>query len=146
MRTLNRNKRSFWFCLLDEKIPIIDEYGNETGEYILRYGTPTKMSANVSPATGYSQTEQFGNLDNYDKVIVTDWMDCPIDENSVLFIDKGVEYADAITIEYTPSDTVLGDDEAVPVTVEVPVYDYTVRRVAKSLNSISIAVSKRNVS
>lgn len=146
MRALNRNKRSFWYCLFEEKISKVDEYGNDTGEYIVRYGTPTKMSANISPASGYAQTEQFGNLDNYDKVIVTDWMECPIDENSVLFIDKGVEYADAVTIDYRPSDTVLGEDEVIPVTVEVPVYDYTVRRVAKSLNSISYAVSKVNVS
>lgn len=146
MRSLNRNKRSFWFCLFEEKIPIVDEYGDETTEHIVRYGTPTKMSANISPASGYAQTEQFGNLDNYDKVIVTDWMDCPIDENSVLFIDKDVEYADAVTVDYIPRETVLGDDESVPVTVEVPVYDYTVRRVARSLNSVSIAVRKVDVS
>ena len=146
MRTLNRNKRPFWFCLFDEKIPIVDEYGNETGESIIRYGTPIKMSANISPASGYAQTEQFGNLDNYDKVIVTDWMDCPIDENSVLFIEKDVEYGEAITIDYTPSETVLGEDEVIPVIVEVPLYNYTVRRVAKSLNHISIAVRKVDVS
>ena len=146
MRALNRNKRTFWYCLFQEKIPVVDEYGNETSEYIVRYGTPTEMTANISPATGYSQTEQFGNLDNYDKVIVTTDMDCPIDENSVLFIEKEVEYTDAETVNYTPSDTVLGDDEVETVIVQVPVYDYVVRRVAKSLNSISIAVRKVEVS
>lgn len=146
MRALNRNKRSFWYCLFEEKISKVDEYGNDTGEYIVRYGTPTKMSANISPASGYAQTEQFGNLDNYDKVIVTDWMECPIDENSVLFIGKEPEYSDAETIDYRPRDTVLGDDEAITVTVEVPVYNYTVRRIAKSLNNISIAVRKVDVS
>ena len=85
-------------------------------------------------------------MDNYDKVIVTRDMDCPIDENSVLFIDKDVEYGEAVTIDYVPRETVLGDDEANPVTVEVPLYDYIVRRVAKSLNSISIAVRKVDVS
>lgn len=146
MRTLNRNKRSFWFCLFAERIPIIDEYGNQTSESIVRYGTPTKMCANISQATGYSQTEQFGNLDNYDKVIVTDWMDCPIDENTVLFIGKQPEFGEAVTIDYTPSNTLLGEDTATPVTVEVPLYNYVVRRVAKSLNSISIAVRKVDVS
>jgi hypothetical protein len=146
VRTLHRNKKPFWFCLFEEKIPIVDEYGNDSGEYIVRYGTPTKMSANISPATGYSQTEQFGNLENYDAVIVTDWMNCPIDENSVLFIGKQVAYGEAVTIDYTPRETVLGDDEAVPVTVDVPLYNYVVMRVAKSLNSISIAVRKVDVS
>ncbi len=146
MRTLTRNKRPFWFCLYEDKIPIIDEYGNETSEYIIRYGTPTKMSANISPASGYAQTEQFGSLDNYDKVIVTDWVECPIDELSVLFIDKAVEYGEAVTIDYEESETVLGDDTATPVTVEVPLYNYVVVRVARSINSVSIAVRKVDVS
>lgn len=124
MRTLNRNKRSFWYALYQDKESIMDEYGDETGETRVVYAEPVQMSANVSAATGYAQTEQFGNLDSYDKVIVTDWMDCPIDENSVLFIDKEPEHN-------TDGDLM---------------YDYTVRRVAKSLNSISIAVSKRVVS
>lgn len=139
MTSLKRNKQTFYYCLLDEKIPIVDEYGNETSEYILTYHEPIAMTANISPATGYSQTEQFGNLDNYDKVIVTTDMDCPIDENSVLFIEKEVEYTDVET-------TVMGDGEVENITVQAPVYDYVVRRVAKSLNAISIAVRKVDVS
>ena len=65
----------------------------------------------------------FGNLESYDKVIITDDMDCPIDENTVLFIDKDPEFKDG-----------------------KPTFDYTVRRVAKSLNTISYAVSKVKVS
>ncbi len=119
-----RNDSPFYYCLYSDKIPIVDEYGNESGENRVVYEEPVKMYANISPASGAAQTEQFGNLENYDKVIVTRDMDCPIDENSVLFIDKEPEYS-------------LDDD---------PIYDYTVRRVAKSKNSISIAVRKVNVS
>ena len=68
--------------------------------------------------------EQFGNFISYDKVIVTDDLTCPIDENTVLFIDKSPEY----------------DDDGNPL------YDYIVKRVARSLNSISYAVSKVTVS
>lgn len=146
MKTLKRNQRPFYYCLFDSKVPTIDEHGNETSESILVYHEPVLMYANISPATGMSNTEQFGNLENYDKVIVTDDLNCPIDENSVLFIDKEPEFTDAVTIDYHPSETVLGDDTATPVTVQTPVYDYAVRRVAKSLNSISIAVKKVNVS
>lgn len=124
MRTLNRNERQFWYALYEGKEDIEDEYGNTTGEKRVLYGEPVQMSANVSPATGNSQVEQFGNLDSYDKVIVTSWLGCPIDENSVLFIDK------------EPEHNADGD----------LMFDYTVRRVAKSINSISIAVSKVNVS
>ena len=122
MKILHRNKQKFYYCLYESKSPAVDDYGNETGETIT-YGEPVAMYANISPATGVSSTEQFGNLDNYDKVIVTDDLNCPIDEHTVLFIDKEPEYN---------ADT-------------DPVFNYIVRRVAKSLNSISIAVSKVEV-
>lgn len=139
MRCLKRNQRPFYYCLYKEEIPILDDYGNETGQTIVVYDEAVEMMANISQATGQSNTEQFGNLENYDKVIVTDDLNCPIDENSVLFIDKEPEYKDA---EYNEATAIT----FVESTVQVPVYDYIVRRVAKSLNSISIAVSKVKVS
>lgn len=118
-----RNDRVFWYCLYDDTGIVEDEYGNEIGNRVT-YSNAVSAYANISPASGYAQTEQFGNLDNYDKVIVTEDMDIPIDEHSVLFIDKEPEY------------NTSGD----------PMPDYTVRRVAKSLHHISIAVSKVDVS
>ena len=139
MKCLHRNKRPFYYCLYKGEIEILDEYGNLSGEKIVTYEDDVMEMANISTATGQSNTEQFGNLENYDKVIVIDDLDCPIDENSVLFIDKEPEYKDAEYNEQTAI-TITG------ATVKVPVYDYIVRRVAKSLNSISIAVSKVKVS
>lgn len=124
MRTMERNKVSFWYLLFDRKVAITDDEGNESGEHIVLYKDAVQMKANVSAATGAAQVEQFGNFISYDKVIVIDDLSCPIDENSVLFIDKEPEYAEDGT----------------------PLYDYLVKRVAKSLNSISIAVSKVTVS
>lgn len=124
MKTMERNKRCFWYLLFDRKVAITDEWGNESGEHIVLYKDAVKMNANVSAATGASQVEQFGSFISYDKVIVVDDPSCPIDENTVLFIDKEPEYAEDGT----------------------PMYDYIVKRVAKSLNSISIAVSKVMVS
>lgn len=88
------------------------------------YEAPVKMMCSVSPATGYAQVNMFGNLESYDKALITDNTDCPIDENSLLFVDKEPEF---------------GDDGN-------PLCDYRVRRVAKSLNSISYAISKVTVS
>lgn len=124
MRTMERNKVSFWYLLFDRKAAITDDEGNESGEHTVLYKDAVQMKANVSAATGAAQVEQFGNFISYDKVIVIDDLSCPIDENSVLFIDKEPEYAEDGT----------------------PLYDYLVKRVAKSLNSISIAVSKVTVS
>lgn len=129
MRILQRSLQTLYYRLLQSGItPIttVDEWGNvlESGENSVSYGPPVEMQANISPATGASVTEQFGNLDNYDKVIVTADMTCPIDENSVLYIDT------------TPKKT---DDVW-------SAHDYIVRRVARSINSISIAVRKVDVS
>ena len=104
-----------------------------------------KMADYISQATGQSNTEQFGNLENYDKVIVTDWIDCPIDENSVLFIDKRPEYTEVQTHEIVEGQALYADDEVVEKTYELPKYNYIVKRVAKSLNGISIAVRKVDV-
>ena len=134
-----RNDTPFYYCLYKENVSSVDEYGNETGEPTVIYESPVLMYANISPATGAAQTEQFGNLENYDKVIVTTWMDCPIDENSVLFIDKEPDETSVQTYIPTAITTVAGY-------VTVPTPDYIVRSVAKSLNSISIAVRKVKVS
>ena len=125
MRTLARNKTRFIYCLCENKTsPIFDEYGNETGEYTVIYGEPCCAKGNISPASGHSITEMFGSLDNYDKVIVLNGTDWPIDTETVLFIGKPYEE----------------DDEGKPV------YNYTVRRVAKSLNFTAIAIREVKVS
>ena len=123
MRCLKRNKQAFYYALYQSNEPTYDDYGNETGEPKASYAEPVLMYANISPATGQSNVEQFGNLDSYDKVIVTDDLSCPINEHTVLFVDKEPEHN--------------LDDELM--------YDYIVKRVAKSLNSISIAIRKVEV-
>lgn len=123
MRALRRNKRLIYYCLYAGKVAVVDSDGNETGEQAISYGVPVELYANVSPATGTNDVEQFGNDLDYDKVIVTDDINCPIDEHSVLIVDDEPVYEDGNVN-----------------------FDYIVRRVAKSLNSVSIAISKVKVS
>lgn len=123
MKLLKRNLQPVWYCLYKNKSDLTDDEGYETGEKTVSYEKPVKMMCNVSPATGEAQLALFGSLESYDKVIVTDDVNCPIDENTVLFIDKKPGYNQG-----------------------KPTFDYTVRRVAKSHNSLSIAVSKVKVS
>lgn len=124
MRCLERNKSEFYYALFVDDEPDKDEYGNDSGELRIIYSEPVLAKANISTATGFSEVEQFGKDLKYDKVIVLDDIDCPIDENSVLFVDKLPE----------------SDDEGNLL------FDYIVKRVAKSLNSVSIAISKVAVS
>lgn len=114
------NDKPLYYCLYSDAEERYDEYGNLLSELHVIYEEPVLMYANISPASGQAQTELFGNLDNYDKVIITYDLDCPIDEHSVLFIDKEPEHN-------TDGDLM---------------YDYIVKRVAKSLNHIAIAVRK----
>ena len=125
MRTLVRNKTRIYYANYSDKIPIEDEYGNLTGEYDIVYDNPVEIKANVSAARGESTTRQFGEDEGYDRVIVMDDPKVPIDVSSVLWIDT------------LPEIKVDGS-------TDTP-YDYIVKQVATSLNSVSIAVSKVNV-
>lgn len=142
MRAMEINKRDLQYCLYTGKEEIRDINGYATGEYILTYEPPEHFRANVSPAAGQASLEQFGTLDAYDKSIITDWLACPIDENSVLFIDKEPEYTSVVTY--------VEDPEAPGTYIEtvkaVLMPEYIVRRVAKSINSISIAIQKVSTS
>lgn len=116
MRGMVRNQQSFWYALYQGATDVVDGNGYLTGEKAISYTEPVKADASISRATGITFTEEFGTEADYDKVIVTFDMDCPIDEHSVLYVDV------------TPGEGVEPD--------------YIVQRVSKSLNSISIACKK----
>lgn len=124
MRCLERNKRCFYYALFDSKDPVKDEDGNFTGEYTINYMAPVHMKANISPVIGEAQADLFGSDVDYDRVIVVDEPCCPIDEYSVLCIEMPPDY----------------DEEGNLI------YDYIVKKVARSINSVSYAVSKVKVS
>ena len=126
MRTLHRNKIRIFYSNYRNKVPLKDEYGNLTGEYDIAYDNPVEIKANVSAARGEATTRQFGDDEGYDRVIVLDDPALPIAVTSILWIDTLPEIAEDGSTE-TP-------------------HDYIVKQVATSLNGVSIAVSKVNVS
>ncbi|MBR1533694.1 MAG: hypothetical protein IJ639_04975 [Ruminococcus sp.] len=117
MKCLKRNQKPFCYALYLRR----ERLGNG---YRPVYGEAVAARGNISPATGSTSVEQFGNNLEYDKVIVLDDVNCPIDENTVLFVDT------------EPRRNADGDY----------LYDYKVKKVARSLNSVSIAISKVTVS
>lgn len=133
MRCMERNKVNFYYALFTKRVPVVDEYGNDTGEFDVQHGNPVKSSANISAAKGETQTRQFGENVSYDKVIAMDNEAPPIDEYSILWIDT--------TPELSADGSLAVDDEG---NVKTP-HDYIVKKVAKSLNSVSYAVSKVSV-
>lgn len=122
MRSLNRNKQRIYYSLYSSKTPILDEYGNQTGEYETTYATPVALDINVSAARGTSDVEQFGINTAYTKTMVTNDLTCPIDETTRLWIGR------------EPTDN----------GVEVP-HNYVVVMVAKSVNSITYAIKEVSV-
>ena len=125
MRCMVRNKATFYCALYVGSTELIDEYGNATGQYSVTYGNPTKVFGNVSAAQGEMQTRQFGESESYDTVIVLDDVNTPIDEYSILWVD---------TLPLLNGDG----------STNTP-HDYVVKKVAKSLNSVTIAISKVSV-
>lgn len=123
MRTLLRNQRAFYYASYIGRKMLKDEYGNLSGEYEVTYSEPVKVFGNISSAQGEMQTRQFGESEIYDKVIVLENPDTPIDEHSVLWVDR---------------EPMLKDTNKVA-------HDYKVKKIARSLNSVSIAISKVNV-
>ena len=109
MRLMNRNKQPVYYMLYKGKEQVEDEYGNKS--YRVTYFPPQLLMASVSSASGKAQTEMFGNVDLYDKVVITDDLMCKIDENSVLFIDKPPQFNENGS----------------------PLYDYIVKKVSLSL-------------
>lgn len=120
MRCMTRNKVTFFYALYDHKEEIIDEYGNATGQYEVFYTDPIRTTGNISPSQGEMQTRQFGDSDIYDKVIILDNPKTLINEHAILWVDT------------LPTDT------------NTP-HDYIVKKVARSLNGVAIAISKVNV-
>ena len=120
MRGLIRNQVPFYYAPYLGKRELHDEYWNLSGEYELIYGEPVKMYGNISAAQGETQTRQFGESETYDKVIVLADPKTPIDEYSILWVDTS------------------------PTNGDTP-HDYVVKKVARSLNGVSIAISKVNV-
>ena len=125
MRCMTRNKSKFYYASYIGETEIIDEYGNATGEYEISYSTPIECNANISAAQGEMQSRQFGESESYDKVIVLDDRNAPIDEHSILWVD---------TLPH------LNEDGS----TDTP-HDYVVKKVARSLNGVSIAISKVDV-
>jgi hypothetical protein len=121
MRSLERNKIPFWYALYSDKIPVKDEYGNDTGQTTTGYQNPVKTRQRVSPNKGEANAEAFGLTADYDRVIVTtDTL--PLTETSVLWIN---------TIP------VLNEDGSTATP-----HDYKVTKVAPDLNVKQYAIKR----
>lgn len=115
MRTLARNRQTFYFANYAGTEKLTNSDGRYTGEKKVVYTDPVQARGNISADKGNASVTQFGTDIQYDAVIVMS--DTQMDENSVLWIG---------------------------ISPDKP-YNYKVTRISRSLNSVSIAVSRVNV-
>lgn len=88
MRLLKRNTRRIWYCLYEGLTePPLDDEGFPTCETVAEYGEPQELTCTVNFSGGQSRPNAFGTLETYQDYMYVDDPYCPIDENSVLFID-----------------------------------------------------------
>ena len=127
MQTLERNKVGFWYALKLSSSEVRDKDGLLESEQEITYGEPVyaEMSMSISSGAnnlgsqGMVELDPFGITTAYTHRMVTEDMDCPIDEETILWIDK--EPADGA-------------------------HNFKIVRVARSLNHIIYYVKEVDVS
>lgn len=91
MRGLERNKTGFFYALYQGCSDAVNTNGKKTGSKIKTYSAPVFMKANISSANGSARVEAFGKDLNYSHTIYVSGTDCPITEESLLWIYKGLK-------------------------------------------------------
>ena len=101
MVSMEINKTTIWYSNLikGEKEPILDANGLMTGDWRLKYTEPKPLRVALSEsiglnnltAQGVAELRSYGVTTNYTHRMITEDMNCPIDEESILWhgIDPG---------------------------------------------------------
>lgn len=131
--TGERNKRLIYYRNNMGEVPLTDSQGNYTGETGMQYSKPLPLRINVSEAK--SRMDRLGSTTyidpyglelGYNKVLATSDMNCPIEEDSVLYIDRM---------------PVIKPDGS----TDTP-YDYILVQIKRSINNILYAVKRVDAS
>ena len=133
MHVLERNKEYLWYANPTGETYATDANGYKTGERKITYATPAKVKmsmaissgANNLGSQGMAELERYGIATGYTHRAVTDDMDCPMGEESLVWY------------KIEPTRTVETTVEGQTVNTEVPVpHNFKVVRKAQSLNHL----------
>ena len=117
MRTLRRNRRKVYYSQRSiDRVPILDEFGNETGEYEYDWSDPAELWLNMSPDRGSVESRIFGDSEEYDRQIVVETT--PLREVDRLWVWQ--------------------QDWTKP-------HDYVVSKYAEGLHSVTLAIERGEV-
>ena len=160
MKALRRNKRPVYYAMY-EGVTEQTRDGLYTGGREKHYGDATLLMMDVGASrTAYGfvssvvQMDYFGLDKPYSKVALCDDIDCPITEETIIWLDMGKLNEYSVDIGYSVGDKVLYDgkiyecSEAVSQSEfdptkwkEVP-HNYIVSGIAKSINFIAYALKE----
>lgn len=122
MRNLKKNTRKLWYSNYNGNIPILDENGDETGDYDSGYDAPVLFYASLSASRGNAYADVFGTNLDYSRTLST-VENLPIKEESLIWKSKPGTNADG--------------------TVNKESADYTVAGIADGLNGLVVALKAR---
>lgn len=98
MVSMEINKSTIWYSNLvkGESVPILDEHGLKTGDYMPKYTEPTAIRVALSEsiglnnltAQGIAELRSYGITTNYTHRMITEDMECPINEESIIWHDN----------------------------------------------------------
>jgi len=87
MRCLAINKRTIWYATY-KSYAETSSSGIYSREKVVSYNMPVQMKINFSPANGLVALEGNGISSDYTHVMVTDNMSCPIDTDTLIWVDR----------------------------------------------------------
>lgn len=116
MRTLDRNKSIIWTVEPIGRTPLLDYEGYDTGESIVTFGLPNKVSISMYPSSGAIVEQIFGKDVSLDMIAVSN--ELVFTENTLLFLNEPVENYDTT-------------------------YDYRVSAIKKSINTNNYGLRQR---
>ena len=137
MHVLERNKEYLWYANPTGETYATDANGYKTGEREITYVTPTKVKmsmaissgANNLGSQGMAELERYGIATGYTHMAVTDDMDCPMGEESLVW------YKIEPTRIETRERIINGQRQEVQTLIPVP-HNFKVVRKAQSLNHL----------
>ena len=122
MRNLMKNTRKLWYSNYSKKNPILDENGDETGDYSNGYSRPVPFYATLSASKGAAYADMFGTNLDYSRTLSTT-ENLPITEESLIWV----------SVPSLKKDGTVNDEAA----------DYTIAGIADGLNELVVALKAR---
>lgn len=96
MVSMEINKSTIWYSNRTGNEPVRDEHGLMTGELRMTYSNPVPIRVSLSEsiglnnlsAQGIAELEPYGIATNYTHRMITEDMNCPIDEQSIIWHER----------------------------------------------------------